>query len=195
MSMVGAGMDIVGWDEMENMLGGVGCPPRAAGVPCPPQAPPATPEEAVRRCCNLLYQRTIAHKMNLAAMAGVLPQIFLGVLSGTVAAAGTEAIPAEPNVRFRITDFIVDDAIANDFRITAIQIGRLNLLTSNVGIPASMFRTSVQRPPIETPILEAGTQAVVTVLNTSGADRIFSASFIALDLTKIDQAYRSLPGM
>lgn len=195
---VGAGLDIVGWETVERMLGGPGgpCPPHG-GPGCPPGATyvPKTPDESLKWCCEVVWKRLIAHKIALASMAGFLPQIFLGVLSvGTVAAGANANIPAEPNVPFRITDFIVDDAIANDFRITALQIGRLNLLTSGDGIPASMFRTSVQRPPIETPRLEAGTEAVVSVLNTSGAARTFNAAFIAIDLTKSDQAYRSLPG-
>lgn len=118
------------------------------------------------------------------AQAGKLPQIFLGVSTAgvTIAAGATLNITAETNTRLRVTDFFVDDAIAADFVINDIQISRLSLFAGNLRIPASSFVTSVQRPPLEAPILPSGTELSVSVTNRSGAARAFDSMFTGLDV-------------
>lgn len=113
------------------------------------------------------------------------PQVFLGSNSGAVpiVAGATAVVTSSSGALLRITDLIVSDGIANDFDILSIQVGRLNLLASGDPIPASMFRSSVQRPPIEVPRLHPGQNISITVRNNAGAARTWSASFVGIDLS------------
>lgn len=117
------------------------------------------------------------------ALAGKLPVVFLG-FDTTAAAAGSAAATTEPNVKVRPTDLIVRDTNADDFQITSMRIGRVDLLTGATGIPAGIFKTSVQRPPISAPELEAGTQASIQLTNLTGAASRFMASYLCLDLSR-----------
>jgi hypothetical protein len=127
-----------------------------------------------------------ANRVELDSKAGRLPQIFLGVSTQgvTIAAGASLNIPAETNTRLRVTDFFVDDAIAADFVIQDIQISRLSLFAGNLRIPASCFVTSVQRPPLEAPVLPSGTELSVNVTNRSGAARAFDSMFTGLDVSR-----------
>ncbi|HEU5316788.1 MAG TPA: hypothetical protein VFX49_11805 [Chloroflexota bacterium] len=117
------------------------------------------------------------------ALAGKLPVVFLGFDTTAAASAGAAAT-TEPNVKVRPTDLIVRDTNADDFQITSMRIGRVDLLTGATGIPAGIFKTSVQRPPISAPELEAGTQASIQLTNLTAAASRFMASYLCLDLSR-----------
>lgn len=132
---------------------------------------------------KLLRKKATMGKRAAAAVAGSLPQVFLGVPATAVNAGAAAAINGQSGTLLRITDFIVDDDIAGDFQINTMQVGRINLLASGDPIPASMFRNGVQRPPIEVPKLHPGQQIALNVTNISGAARTFRACFIGSDLS------------
>lgn len=123
-------------------------------------------------------------QLSQGALGHLQPQVFLGSNSVNVIAAGaTLAVNSASGALLRITDLIVSDGIANDFDILSIQVGRLNLLASGDPIPASAFRSSVQRPPIEVPRLHPGQQITIAVRNNAGAARVWSAMFVGIDLS------------
>ena len=135
---------------------------------------------------NKAMKKALARrKLSMEARAGALPQIFLGVDSGAVniAAAAQQGINSEPNVDMRITDLIVDDSNAAAFRVTQIAATRVSMMASGDGIPATVFLSGVQRPPIRVPRVPAGTNVVTTVVNRSGAGARFEATYIGIDLT------------
>jgi len=118
------------------------------------------------------------------AMARNMPAIFLGFDQNTIAASSSASVTSEGNVALRPTDLVVRASNAADFQFTQITIGRTNLLAGATGIPAEAFNTSVVRPPISAPVLEAGTLATLGTTNlTAGASR-FMAMFTCLDLSK-----------
>jgi hypothetical protein len=128
-------------------------------------------------------------QMGAASKARNLPQIFLGLDSSDgggapILAGATRTVRTEPTTPLRITDLIVQAAFAADFSITRIDIGRLNLLAGGQPIPADAFISGVQRPPVEAPVLPAGTEAAITVVNNGGAARVFRAMFVGIDLQR-----------
>lgn len=123
-----------------------------------------------------------ARKMALA-MSGKMPVVFLG-FDSTITASSSGTATSEPNVKVRPTDLIVRDANANDFQFTSMRIGRVDLLTGSTGIPAAIFQTGVQRPPISAPELEAGTIASIACTNLTAADSRFLAAYLCLDISK-----------
>ncbi|MEZ4447687.1 MAG: hypothetical protein R3B72_51905 [Polyangiaceae bacterium] len=130
-------------------------------------------------------------RISAAAKAGALPQIFLGVDSAQkyqtgIPANQTVTLAVESTEPLRITNFLVDDAIASDFAVNRIQIGRLNLLAGSHAIPAAMFKSGIERPPMETPMLPAGTEAKIEVTNRASAPRHFLAAFTGIDLSRRD---------
>ena len=112
------------------------------------------------------------------------PQILLGIEDTSVAAASTESVTTESTAALRITDFFVRDAVGDDFLLTEMKISRLDILAGSDPIPASMFRSSVQRPPIETPRLPAGTLLTIGAQNITGAAKRFNGCFVGHDLTR-----------
>lgn len=151
-----------------------------------PQLSRAMAQTMVRMAKEMKRIKSAQHERRVFtdAQSGKLPQIFLGVSTAgvTIAAGATLNITAETNTRLRVTDFFVDDAVAADFVINDIQISRLSLFAGNLRIPASSFVTSVQRPPLEAPILPSGTELSVSVTNRSGAPRAFDSMFTGLDV-------------
>lgn len=117
------------------------------------------------------------------SMARNLPAIFLG-FDQTVAASGTAQATSEGNVKLRPTDLIIKASNADDFQITSIRIGRVDLLAGSTGIPAGAFVSTVQRPPVSAPELEAGTQSVIALTNITALASRFMAMFTALDLSR-----------
>lgn len=127
-------------------------------------------------------------KLARASTAKALPQIFVGIDSeptnaGGVAAAATVNVNGEPQVPMRITDLTVANTAAPFFLINSLQIARLNMLASGVPIPAEQFIANSNRPPIECPILPAGSQVTLSITNLDAAARRFNATLIGLDLT------------
>lgn len=118
------------------------------------------------------------------ASAGQLPQIPLGVRSAaTVTAGGTETIAPEPSVPMRLTTFQVAKVIMDFFLINSMKVARLDMLAGSDGVPASAFAPDAVHPPIENPILPAGSQVTVIVENVDGADHAFYGNFFGIDLT------------
>lgn len=118
-----------------------------------------------------------------AAKARSLPAVLLG-FRDSIAAAATETVTSEPNVKLRPTDLIVRESNADDFVLTSIRIGRVDLITGSVGVPASIFTGAQQRPPISAPVLEAGTNATIGVENLTNAASLFLAAYTCLDLSR-----------
>lgn len=123
-------------------------------------------------------------KLRQQALAGYIPQIPLGVRSSsTVAAGGTATIAPEPSVPMRLTRFEVAPAISDYFLLTSMRVARLDMLAGSDAIPASAFLPNAQHPPLENPILPAGSQVSVGVENIDGAAHSFYATFWGVDLT------------
>lgn len=124
-------------------------------------------------------------KMNLAkmALAGRLPQIFLG-FDSTVAAATAATSTAEPNVHLRPTDLVVRAANVEDWLITDIQVGRVNMIAGANGISASAFSPLARRSVISCPPLQAGTNAQLAITNLTAASSRFLAHMVCGDISR-----------
>lgn len=129
--------------------------------------------------------KKIAKMMKLKQLtaSGQMPAIFLG-FDSTIAASTSSTASSEANVKLRPTDLIVRDTTADDWQITSIRIGRVDLLSGSTGIPATAFTGATSRPPVSAPVLEAGTQSTIYLTNLTGASSRFMAMFTALDLSK-----------
>lgn len=145
----------------------------------------------LRREVREAKQAAFNERLDADSKARMLPQVFLGMDSATVAgfaagvpAGGAVVIPEQPNSDFRVTDFIASIENPTDFQITQITIARLTLLLSGTGIPMDIFTTGVQRPPIETPKLRGGVPLSINVLNIATAARRFRGSFIGIDCSR-----------
>lgn len=122
-------------------------------------------------------------KLKRLTASGQMPAIFLG-FDQTVAASTSSTATSEANVKLRPNDFIVREATADDWQITAMRIGRVDLLAGATGIPASCFTGAQARPPVSAPVLEAGTQSTLYITNLTGGSSRFMGMFTALDLSK-----------
>lgn len=146
-------------------------------------------QKALKAMQKQLAQQMKLQKLSAASTAGEVPQALLGIDSLDKAqngiAPGTSlTISVEATDPLRITSLLVDDVIAGDFSISRIQIGRMNLLAGAYPVPASIFKSGIERPPIATPILPAGTEASIEVQNRSGAPRDFKAAFMGIDTNR-----------
>jgi len=144
-------------------------------------------QKAITASHKKMAQEIKLQKLSAASTAGEVPQIFLGIDSRQKAPNGIPAgqslvLAVESTEPLRITNLLVDDAIASDFTISRIQVGRLNLLAGSDAVPAAIFKSSVVRAPIATPILPAGTEAKIEVTNRSQAPRDFVAAFTGIDV-------------
>jgi hypothetical protein len=88
-----------------------------------------------------------------------------------------------PVSRVRITRFTVSPATAGSFVIASILAGRVNLFVGAGGVPADIFAPNNFGPPIEVPLVEAGTILSVIGANIAGAAARFFGAFAAIDLT------------
>ena len=124
-------------------------------------------------------------KKNLANMARArnLPQIFLG-FDSTVAASTSATSTAEPNVHLRPTDLVVRAANVEDWLITDIQVGRVNMIAGANGISASCFSPLAYRSVISCPPLQAGTNAQIAVTNLTLASSRFLAHMVCGDISR-----------
>ena len=122
-------------------------------------------------------------RRSAAAQASDLPQVLLGINNSSVAANTSAAVTTQASTTLRITDFFCRDAVGDDFNISAMKMGRLDLVTGGA-VPASMFRSSVQRPPLETPALASSTTISMTVDNLTGAAKRFDGGFTGIDLDR-----------
>lgn len=163
------GMDYVGDDELDELLGVSG--------------DDDDDDVGARRPRVNLGSKKRMQAMQKAARARFLPAVLLG-FRDSIAAAATEIVSSEPNVKLRPTDLIVRESNADDFVLTSIKIGRVDLITGSVGVPASIFTGSQQRPPISAPELEAGTNATISVENLTNAASLFLAAYTCLDLSR-----------
>jgi hypothetical protein len=135
-----------------------------------------------RRAMTALRRVKITPQAHLA-MARNMPAIFLGFVQ-LVPASGFATAASEGNVALRPTDLVVSSVVASDFSITTMVIGRTQLLAGATAIPADAFNTSVVRPPISSPVLEAGTVASIGLGNLTLAASTFRAMYTCLDLSK-----------
>lgn len=144
-------------------------------------------QKAMAAAHKKMAQEIKLQKLSAASTAGEVPQIFLGIDSrqkaqNGIAPGASLVLSVESTEPLRITNLLVDDAIASDFTISRIQVGRLNLLAGSDPVPAAIFKSSVVRAPIATPILPAGTEAKIEVQNRSQAPRDFVAAFTGIDV-------------
>jgi hypothetical protein len=194
------GVDIVGQQHYVNPFALQGALPAAAPFasrlhlgyqgpahplsPMLPTTPYAYPAPAPS---NFGAAAHAAHldKQQQLARTQFLPAIFVGIDSGAVLipAGATQAITTEPQVPVRVTKFVVASSCAAFFNVNEIKIARLDLLASASGVPAEQFIPNAETPPIEAPVLPAGSQIVVAVENVSGAPQRFRGGFPAIDLT------------
>lgn len=136
--------------------------------------------------------RTAAEKMSprLSSLIGQaqaknLPSLFLNFDTGStdLAAATSSTQNVTPNVRARITRLSVDDAVAPFGLITALSVGRLNLMMNGNAMPCTIFAASNTPPAIETEVLYPGVNASITILNRDAAGHRFTGSFIGVNLS------------
>lgn len=118
------------------------------------------------------------------ALVGAQPVTFMGCTQLAVAAGATVNIACQAQNTVRIVKYAVANASANNFAINSITVGRVNQMQNNQAVPADMFRSDSQCNPFESAILDAGTQVVVSVTNTSGAQNDFYSGFQVIDLTQ-----------
>lgn len=140
--------------------------------------------QAAAAATPLVRQVEKSRRVRQQALAGLVPQIPLGVRSSSaVSAAGTATIAPESAVPMRLTDFQVSSAIAPFFLISSMRVARLDMLAGSDAIPAECFIPNAKHPPIENPILPAGSPVTVGVENIDGAPHFFFGSFWGIDLT------------
>ena len=119
-----------------------------------------------------------------AALASSLPAVILPIDSVANVGAGlTVNIIVTPVSNIRITRLTVSPASAGSFIINNILAGRVNLFAGAGAVPADMFAPNSAAPPIEVPLVQAGTQIGVNVTNLSGAGVRFVGAFSTIDLT------------
>lgn len=143
---------------------------------------------AAQQQADAIQHTAHLQKQQQLITAKKLPQIFLGVDSepqsaGGILAAGVLAITSEASVPLRITDFKVASAIAPFFNVNSITVARLNLMAGASGVPAEAWIPNAENPPIECPLLPAGSQVITTVENVDLATHRFRGGFYAIDLT------------
>jgi hypothetical protein len=120
-----------------------------------------------------------------AAIAESMPAVILPVDTGAVLVLAGAAfiVNVVPVSRVRITRFTVSPATAGSFVINAILAGRVNLFVGAGGVPADIFAPNNFGPPIEVPLVEAGTILTVGGANIAGAAARLFGAFAAIDLT------------
>lgn len=120
-----------------------------------------------------------------AAIAESMPAVILPVDTGAVliVAGAAFTVNVTPVSRVRITRFTVSPAIAGSFIVTSILAGRVNLFAGAGAVPADIFAPNNFGPPIEVPMVEAGTIIQVNGTNVSGAAARFIGAFSTIDLT------------
>lgn len=151
-------------------------------------ASPMATMAAAQQQADAIQHTAHLQKQQQLITAKKLPQIFLGVDSepqsaGGILAAGVLAITSEASVPLRITDFKVASAIAPFFNVNSITVARLNLMAGASGVPAEAWIPNAENPPIECPLLPAGSQVITTVENVDLATHRFRGGFYAIDLT------------
>lgn len=117
------------------------------------------------------------------AQIGRLPGIYLG-FNESVTANTSESVQSEPNISLRPTDLMVNEGNCDSFDIDDIKVGQYSMIAGSQDIPASIFSTRAVRPPLSSPVLGGGTNAVIDVANLSGADQVFRAALFCLKVGK-----------
>jgi hypothetical protein len=126
----------------------------------------------------------IQNAANNAVLAQSMPAVILPVDSGALIGAGvTLGMNIVPVSNVRITRFSVSPAIAGSFIVNSILAGRVNLFAGAGSVPADLFAPNSAGPPIEVPMIQAGTIIQVNVTNFSGAAARFIGAFSTVDLT------------
>ena len=139
---------------------------------------------ASRMALNPQLQQARQMAVQNAALAESMPAVVLPVDSVANVGAGlAAAIAVTPVSSVRITRFTVSPSVAGAFIINAMLAGRVNLFAGAGSVPADMFAPNSSAPPIEVPLVQAGTQIIVNVTNVSGAGARFIGSFSVIDLT------------
>lgn len=119
-----------------------------------------------------------------AALAESMPAVVLPIDSVAAVGAGlAAAIVVTPVSNVRITRMTVSPSVAGSFAINSLLAGRVNLFAGAGSVPADMFAPNSAAPPIEVPLVQAGTQIILNVTNLTGAGVRFIGSFSVIDLT------------
>ena len=117
--------------------------------------------------------------------AGKAPATFITISTvppATVAAGAALTIAGTVTNPCRIVDYTVSAAIAGNFVITGIIIGRIAMFQNGGGIPADRFLPNSDKAPFESPELWPGAPVNVTVQNISANPSPFFSTFDAVDL-------------
>jgi len=130
-------------------------------------------------------QEVAKERIGVLAKTRDLPVTYLGVDSvAAIAIGATLAINFTSVEPVRLTDLTIPAAVAVNFVVNGIFIGRTNLLMNAVGIPGDRFVPGATRPPMESPELPASVAGVIQVTNIGGAAQRFIASFDAISLSR-----------
>jgi hypothetical protein len=184
------GLDYVGAERAGLVApGGFGQVMRGAqqlGLQLPPQARQLMPAYAPQAGPMASYGDVKLQALQQLAMSNYVPQIPLGlgdITTKVKANGGTGTFTPEGSVPLRITNIDIPPSIAPFFVITQFTVARLNLLAGGTPVPAETFMPNSRRPPLEFPILAAGSQITIGVTNIDANDHLFFASVHAIDLT------------
>jgi hypothetical protein len=90
-------------------------------------------------------------------------------------------VSSTPNVTIRPT-MLTFAPNGDDFEISGMKIGRIDLMAGATAIPAAIFLPAAIRPPVYAPEHEAGTPATLTVNNRTAAASTCRAAFGSLDI-------------
>ncbi len=142
--------------------------------------------QAAAAALPLARQVDKSRRLRQQALAGMVPQICLPCNSSSAVTANSVTngtLAPEASVPMRLTEFNVAKAVADYFLINSIRVARLDLLGGSGGVPASVFSPDSRHPPLENPILPAGSPVNVQVENIDAADHFFYSTFFGIDLT------------
>lgn len=134
-------------------------------------------------------QRVVAHQQRLA-LASAMPQTGIGfdsandaeLTNGLIPVGGTVTLSSQTVTPFRATRLVVPRTQAPFFSLSALKMAKVEWISSDQSVPASMFTEDAISPPMEQAVLSAGVPAIISVENVSSAPQRFTAGIWGLDL-------------
>lgn len=102
-----------------------------------------------------------------------------GFIASNIAAGAAANAVAQPQVRNQPRRLFLTETVADNFLITNIEVGIVNLLGTAGAISASIFIPNSECPDFKRTICEVSQQVTVSLLNQSGAAATFAATMSA----------------
>lgn len=136
---------------------------------------------------RLAQQVNDERRARVLALTGQIPQFIIPAstaVGADVAAGAAFVLTPIAGVPARITKYEIARVSSPFYSITGITVARMNMFGGGVGAcPADAFSPDAGTPPIENPLVGAGSPIVITGVNEDAAARPFRSNFWAVDRT------------